>query len=173
MPKTEVQEKAGSPEEGDVTEGAQAMSTILNAVKENPSLAEDPEIAKVVDMAGGAPPSKQKAPKEELRAEKEPEPEQETEEEPKSRFFKEEREEIEQEIGDIEEHIRDKYSIEDTSKAEIVLNCTGPEQRLVQGAPRSPTARYGKTMRKLRGARHPISFVQFSDFCHPIFSTST
>ena len=41
--------------EPELTPEAQQISTVLNAVKENPNLVNDPEVAKIVEMANGTP----------------------------------------------------------------------------------------------------------------------
>tara|TARA_R100001530_G_scaffold65358_1_gene46794 strand:+ start:2957 stop:4135 length:1179 start_codon:yes stop_codon:yes gene_type:complete len=51
----ENQRSETKPSEPELTPEAQRISTVLNAVKENPNLVNDPEIAKIMEMANESP----------------------------------------------------------------------------------------------------------------------
>lgn len=108
-------------------EGASAMATILAAVKDNPSLAEDPEIKTVIEMANKAnqgaeqPPAKQKTEKtfesKEDNTDEQPTKEPTTESED-SLFFKkdetDDKEEVDvKDFDGAKDYIKEKYSIDD------------------------------------------------------------
>ena len=52
---TENQRPETKPSEPELTPEAQRISTVLNAVKENPNLVNDPEIAKIMELANESP----------------------------------------------------------------------------------------------------------------------
>tara|TARA_R100000808_G_C2154309_1_gene165211 strand:- start:3878 stop:5074 length:1197 start_codon:yes stop_codon:yes gene_type:complete len=52
---TENQRPTAAPVEPELTPEAQQISTVLNAVKENPALASDPEIAKIMELVNENP----------------------------------------------------------------------------------------------------------------------
>lgn len=115
------------------TSGGEAMSTILSAVKTNPELANDPEIAAVLKMASGEkveavkekpvvaekdnkePEAKKEAVKEE-EATEEVKEEDEEKNASDSNFYKKVDKDNKVEFGNLDEaleHIKDKYSIDD------------------------------------------------------------